>query len=183
MRILFTGRRAHLSPALKTFAEERLTKLQKVLDGILDVHVIVKLERHRHVAEFVVKSRSATLTAKAEAGDSRDAIIQCVDRLLSQAKKHHGRLRMRRKRVGTSRSSRRSAVALALAGQDGSASRDLAIVRMGRVPAKPMSVEEAFLQVRASRDPLVLFLNEESQQLAVLFRRPDGRFGLVEAES
>ena len=54
---------------------------------------------------------------------------------------------------------------------------------MGRVPAKPMSVEEALLQVRASRESVLIFRNADSQQVAVLFRRADGRFGLIEEEA
>ncbi len=54
---------------------------------------------------------------------------------------------------------------------------------MGLVPAKPMSVTEALDQARDSRDPFVIFVNEESQQIAVIYKRSDGRFGLVETEA
>ena len=64
MRILFTGRKAHLTPALKALAESKLVKLEKYLGVILDSHVILSREKHRHVAEIVVKARARTLAAK-----------------------------------------------------------------------------------------------------------------------
>ena len=187
MTILFTGRKAHLTGPLKTFAEEKLAKLERVLDGVLDVHVILTLEKHRHLAEIVAKARTATLTAKAEAIEFQDSITECVSRLLAQAKKHRERLARERKRQGRRASPRRPGAAIpALA--------DLAlapprrddrppVVRMGRIPVKPMSVEEALLQVQDARHPVLVFRDAESQQVSVLFRLQDGQYGLLEAEA
>lgn len=186
MAIAYTGRKADLTPALKAFTEKKLGKLERFLEDVQDAHVILTLEKHRHLSEVVVKSRTATLTAKAEAADFRDSIGLCADRLLAQAKKHRERLAKERKREGM-RSSPRGAGAGEGAsfvpnppadGADGPA-----VVRLGSMPAKPMSLEEALLQVRASRDPVLIFRNAESQQVAVLFRRADGRFALVEEEA
>src|SRR5262249_12264757 len=100
MTILFTGRKAHLTPTLKTFAESKLGKLEKLLGDMLDARVILKSERHRQVAEGVVKARNRTLTAKAEAGEFTDAVSACADRLLAQARKHADRMNSRRKGRG-----------------------------------------------------------------------------------
>jgi ribosome hibernation promoting factor len=185
MTILFTGRKADLTPALKQFAESKLGKLERVLDDIQEAHVILELDKHRHRCETVVKSRTTTLTARADGGDFRVSVAQCVDRLVAQAKKHHGRLTGRSRREGARSSPRRARVAeLALALSPGEpAPEEHRVVRMGSVPVKPMSVDEALLQVRGSRDLFLVFRNTESQQVTVLFRRPDGRFGLVEAEA
>ncbi len=186
MAIAYTGRKADLTPALKAFTEKKLGKLQRFLEDIQDAHVILTLEKHRHLSEVVVKARTVILTAKAEAADFRDSIALCTDRLLAQAKKHRERFAKERKREGMRSSPRRpwastDGTAFPLrpadAGPDGPA-----IVRLGSIPAKPMSLEEALLQVRASREPVLIFRNAESQQVAVLFRRTDGRFGLVEEE-
>lgn len=187
MTILFTGRKAHLTRGLKDFAEEKLQKLERVLDTILDVHVILTLEKHRHLAEIVVKARSATLTARAEASDFHDSIGVVVDRLLAQAKKHRDRLARERTRRGRRASPRRAAAALRAFPEiaPAAAPRDdhLPVVRMGRVPVKPMSVEEALSQVQEARHPVLVFRDADSQQVSVIFRRPDGQYGLFEPEA
>jgi len=182
MTILFTGRKAHLTPALKEFTETKLAKLERVLHDSVDAHVILKLEKHRHLAEIVAKARAATLTAKADSADFHDSIGLCVERLLAQAKKHQGRLASRRKGRAARLDPRRLALALpepdpALVG-DG----DALVVRMGRVAVQPMSLQEAVLRFRESRHPLMLFRDPDSRLVSVIFKRPDGQFGLVETE-
>ncbi len=186
MTILFTGRKADLTRALKAFAEEKLAKVARFLDEVLDVHVILTLEKHRHLAEIVVKARAATLTARAEAADFHDSILACVDRLVAQAKKHRERSAKAGRRAGA-RAARRASVAdlasMPVTGPGVPGDDRPSVVRMGRVPAKPMSVEEALLQMRGSRDGVLVFRNAESQQVSVIFKRPDGQFGLIEAEA
>ena len=57
------------------------------------------------------------------------------------------------------------------------------VVRMGRLPVKAMSVDEALIEAQEDSRPIVVFRNSESKELAVIFRRPDGKFGLVETEA
>ena len=56
MKVHFTGRHVELTQALKTLAQERLDKMASFLDDIIDVHVILSVEKHRHLAEIQVKS-------------------------------------------------------------------------------------------------------------------------------
>ena len=57
-----------------------------------------------------------------------------------------------------------------------------AIIRTQRIPAKPMSVEEAVTVLAASRDEFLVFTNARTEALAVLYRRKDGDYGLIEPE-
>jgi putative sigma-54 modulation protein len=183
MKILFTGRKARPNRALRDFAEEKLAKLERVLDVVIDAHVILSLEKHRCIAEVIVKARTATLTARAEAKSFQEAVISCVDRLLAQAKKHHDRMRERHKRGRVRAPRRRVAPSFDEELRGGDGGEPSTVVRMGRISARPMSVDEALLHARRSRDPFVVFLNAESNQIAVLYKRRDGRFGLFEAEA
>ena len=187
MTILFTGRKAHLTPSLKEYAKDKLAKLERVLDEVPDAHVILIQERHRHVGEIVVKARHATFTAKAEAAEPREALGACADRLVVQARKHRDRILKGRKRQGAKVSPRRLPAgfpAPMLSAEGAPAEGDgPGVIHMGRVPAKPMSLQEAVTQARESKTPFLVFRNADTQQLAVLFRRPDGRLGLVETEA
>ena len=110
-----------------------------------------------------------------------------MSRLLAQAKKHRERLARERKRQGRRASPRRPGAAIPALADLGLAPprRDdrPPVVRMGRIPVKPMSVEEALLQVQDARHPVLVFRDADSQQVSVLFRLQDGQYGLLEAEA
>lgn len=183
MKILFTGRKAHLTPTLKAFTEGKLVKLEKVLGDILDAHVVLKREKHRQAAEIVVKAKTRTLAAKCEAADFTDAVTACVDRLLAQARKHADRRNSRRKGRGPWESPRRTLAAAEAAPEAVTAEVAPEVVRMGRIPVRAMSVREALLRARDAEGPVLVFRDLASQQVAVLYRRPDGQYGLVETEA
>jgi putative sigma-54 modulation protein len=181
MTILFTGRKAHLTGTLKAFAESKLAKLEKLLGDMLDAHVILKSEKHRQVAEVVVKARSRTLTAKAEAGEFTDAVSACADRLLAQARKHADRMNSRRKGRGDKAAPWRRGDG-AEPPEPPPADGLPGVVRMGRTAVRPMSVREALLRAVDADRAVLVFRDVVSQQVAVLFRRADGQYGLVETE-
>src|SRR5262245_10569270 len=181
MRILYTGRKAHLTPTLKALAESKVLKLEQHLGDILDAHVVLSREKHRHAAEIVVKAQHQTLTAKAEATEFEDAVVACAERLMTQARKVSGRRMARRKGRGPWEGLKRGLgveVEPAPPSSDGVPE----VVRMGRVAVRPMSIREAVLRAADSERPVLVFRDLASQQLAVLFKRPDGQLGLVETE-
>jgi putative sigma-54 modulation protein len=187
MPILFTGRKTDLTPGLKEFAEAKLAKLARLLGDEPDAHVVLKREKHRHLAEIVARSRVGTLTARGDAGDVRDALRVCLDRALAQARKQRARVARERKRRAMQGSPRRAAGRPARTARWSPASQSdddrPLVVPTQRIPVKPMSVEEAALMMQVSPDPFLVFHNAESQRIAVMFRRSDGRFGLIEPES
>ncbi|PYT11504.1 MAG: ribosome-associated translation inhibitor RaiA [Acidobacteria bacterium] len=185
MTILFTARKADLKPGLKTLAERKLEKLERLLHENPDAHIILTQEKHRHLAEIIVRARVGTLTAKADGADFQESLGQAIDRLVAQARKHHEKIARGRKRRAMRDSPRRSGgAALGAPGPDAPLETDgPVIVPMGRVPVKPMSVEEALLLMQDSPDPFLVFRDADSQQVSVIFRRGDGRFGLIEPET
>jgi putative sigma-54 modulation protein len=187
MPILFTGRKTDLTLGLREFAEAKLAKLARLLGDEPEAHVILKREKHRHLAEIVARSRVGVLTARGDAGDVRDALRVCLDRAVAQARKQRARVARERKRRAMQDSPRgaggrprgRPPWSPAPAGDD---DRPL-VIPAQRIAVKPMSVEEAALRMQVTADPFLVFHNADSQRIAVMFRRADGRFGLIEPES
>ena len=66
MNIDITGRQIEVTPALRDFAEDKLRKLTKLLDEPLDIHIVLAIEKHRHMAEIQVKSRSGIFSSMHE---------------------------------------------------------------------------------------------------------------------
>jgi putative sigma-54 modulation protein len=183
MTILFTGRKADLTPGLKTLAERKLAKLERVLHEDPDAHVVLTREKHRHLVEIVVHARIGTLTAKADGAEFEESLGLAIERLLAQGRKHHEKVAKGRKRLARRESRRRGAGREMAGAEAGLPSDGPIVVPMGRVPVKPMSVEEAILFLQEAPDPFLVFRDADSQQVSVIFRRGDGRFGLIEPET
>jgi ribosome hibernation promoting factor len=173
MRIEYTGRHADVPEEVRGLAERKLGKVAKLLPGITDVHVVVASDKHRQIAEVSLHSRHLTLTAARESGDIATALGSAIDTLARQAQRHVGKLRAR-KRNGKDR--RGTIAAGTLGGQE----RTPRVIRSRRFVAKPMTVEEAALEMGTSDAGFLVFRDAATERFSVLYRRKDGNLGLIE---
>jgi putative sigma-54 modulation protein len=187
MNLDITGRHIEITPALKDFTEEKLRKLEKLLRGPLDVKVVLGIEKHRHMAEIQVKSKTAVLSGTQETGDLYASIGEVVDKLERQALKHKEKIRDHKHRkslrspevaaeIDATSSSLRRAEA---AEEEETAPR---IHRSESYSVKPLSVEDALLELESSAEEVLVFRDSTTDQVSVIYRRADGDFGLVEPE-
>ncbi|MCE1229164.1 MAG: ribosome-associated translation inhibitor RaiA [Firmicutes bacterium] len=91
MKVMFTGRHVEISEALRSFAQERIQKMTSYLDDLIDAHVTLSVEKHRHSAEVSLKTRSAEFQAGAETDDMYASLSQALDKIETQAHKHAGK--------------------------------------------------------------------------------------------
>src|SRR5262249_13153928 len=95
-----TGRQVEVTPALRKYAEEKLRKLERLLGGPLEAHIVLAVEKHRHLAEIQVKSRTALFTGMEETGDLYASINEVIDKLERQAQKRKDKVTSLKKRDG-----------------------------------------------------------------------------------
>jgi putative sigma-54 modulation protein len=180
MNIEFTGRKIEITPALRRFTEGKLKKLERLLDGIVEAHVVLRVEKHRQDAEMIVHSRHATLSGSESTDDLYASISGVIDKLERQAKKHKEKFSWGKKKVrgvATIRTAVDQEAAPALPGP-----REGRVIRSRRYAVKPMSVDEAVLQVQSSESSFIVFRDASNQRVNVLYKRHDGNFGLIEPE-
>jgi putative sigma-54 modulation protein len=91
MKVNYTGRHMELTEPLKQFTKERLDKMATYLDDIIDVHVILSVEKHRHAAEITLKTRASAFVASATTDDMYASITQAIEKLEGQAHKLQGK--------------------------------------------------------------------------------------------
>jgi len=183
MRVHFTGRHVEVTSALQAFAQERLQRLQKHLSSILEAHVILSVEKYRHQAEVNVHLRRFVLSGAQETGDMYTSIAQVFDKLERQARKRKEKATSGNRRTSVRASSRRLGVLeQVMRSGDGSGAPRPArrLLRTETIDLKPMSVEDALLQVEDSADGFVVFRNARSQRVNVVYRRRDGHIGIIE---
>ena len=177
MRVTFTGRQVELAPAQLRKIEARAGKLGKFLDGKeeREAHVILGLERGRHTAEITVNYFDHPLVGVAANPDMFTAIHGAIDKLEKQA------IKVRTKWRDNKRTPRQQ-VAEPPA-PEASSTRQNGAKRIFRVGnnqrRKPMTLDEAILEMEKDRDYLV-YRNAEDDRLSVLMRRRDGHFDLIE---
>jgi putative sigma-54 modulation protein len=177
MQITVTFRHVDPTPALRSHAEDKVARVaRKYLRRPVDAHVILAVSKDRHVAEITLQADHVSMFAKETTHDLYSAIDLAVEKLEHQAQKLKAR-RRDHKGVGTPRAAQPS--------EDGAAAPERPqsrVVETRRVPAKPMSLDDAIGRLERSEDEFLVFTNEADQRLAVLYRRKDGRFGLIQAQ-
>ena len=178
MQITVTFRHVEPTAALRTYAEEKLERVKKYLRRPIDAHVILSVSKERHVAEITLNADHQTLFAQDETHDLYSAIDLCLDKLEHQAQKLHAKRKHHKgaPRGGMPEPSEVTSSILAAGEGDGPP----AVILTEKIPAKPMSVDEAVEQLAASRYEFLVFKNASSEGVAVLYRRKDGNFGLIE---
>ena len=182
MQISVTFRHVDPTPALKAYAEEKLTRVRKYLRRPIDAHVILSVAKERHVAEITLKADHVTMFAEEETHDLYSAIDLALDKLEHQAQKLKAKRRHHKGGAAARGAEGPAVVTSVLAADRRGPGGAPEVTRTERVPAKPMSIEEAVEQLHASRDEFLVFRNASNQALAVLYRRRDGHYGLIEPE-
>jgi ribosome hibernation promoting factor len=183
MAVECTGRNIEVTPSLRSFAEERARRLERHLGGPAKVRIVLSHEKHRYGAEIIATHRRRRWTAVEETPDLKAALAAAFEKIDTQAKKHSEKMRDRKLRVAPAPGKRKAGEALEPVRPEPPSSGDgHRIVRTGALPAKPMSVEEAALQIEASRQEFLVFRDSSSEKVSVLYKRRDGDLGLIVPE-
>jgi len=179
MRITYTGRQVELAPAQFKKLEGRFAKIGKLLDGKreCEAHVILSLERHLHHAEATVHYFNHQLVGLGSSNDLFTAIHSAAEKLEKQAVKARTKWRDT-KRTPHKASSEAEVEPLAETEPEGEPERRVYHINHHQ-KRKPMTLEEALLEMDKDRDYLV-YRDAETDRVSVLVRRRDGHFNLVE---
>lgn len=177
MKVDYTGRNIEITDALRKFTEERLQKIQKYIDDIIEVHVILSIEKYRHIAEVLVKSKTTTLSGQETTGDMYSSIGGVLEKIQRQAKK------FKEKHWGNKRRSKKTTLSMGVFSRDSIVSDDAGrprLIKKSKLVVKPMSVEEAVREMDTSKNDFVVFRSMETERVAVVYKRKDGNLGLIE---
>jgi putative sigma-54 modulation protein len=174
LKLIITGRQMEVTKGMSQYIRKRFGKMATFLGPNSEVHVILKVEGYRHQAEVTAKSGPYAVAAKQITKDMYSTIDLLVEKAGQQLSRQHDRL------------ARKSGVAEALPAKAplAAAPRREApalgrIVEVEPAAGKPMTQEEAALQMAGSRLSFMVFEDAHSGQLNVLVRRKDGNFKLI----
>lgn len=180
LRIVVKGKNLPVTQALREYAEKRAAKVAKYFpnEESISVEVVLRIERNQQIAEVTVHVGSLVIRAESRTGDMYASIDACIDRVGAQVRRHKTRLQKRFQETP-----KEAFVAANAATNEAEVDDDLpTVVRRKRFAMKPMSLDEALMQMDLLGHDFFVFVNSASDQVNVLYRRNDGNVGLLEPE-
>lgn len=184
MKIEFTGRQTEISKEVRRLAERKLEKVARLLPRMTRAHVILTADKHRQVAEVSTHSRHLDLSAVEVSTNPRLSVSSAMDKLLRQAQRQRAKQRDHRGSTSTRRPTPKPS---SRAGR-GREATELApkaprVIRNRRRAVKPMTLDEARIEMEARAEGVLVFRDARSERMRVLYRRVDGQLGLIEPEA
>jgi putative sigma-54 modulation protein len=173
MNITIKGNHMDVTDALKTYAAEKVGKLEKYLPEGADAVVILGVEKFRHKAEVQIKVNGILIQAHEETEEMYQSIDKVIDKLGRQVKKYKEKLKGHKVR-GEERAVPEAAAAPA------ETESIPEIIKTKRFDMKPMTPEEAVMQMELLDKDFFVFSNVSTGTVNVIYRRRDGNVGLIE---
>lgn len=172
MQVSVTFRQLEPSDALKNYVTERLRKFKRYLEGPQEAHVVLGLEKFRHLADVTINSNGRIIKGREESTDMYAAIDLVMDKIDQQLRKMREKMREKGDR------SRAPAPAAAPPEE----TEVLPQVRRRRTEVPPLQLADALELMEKKGDELLVFTNVASGALSILYRRQDGSYLMVEPE-
>ena len=181
MRTIVKGKNIEVNDVDRRYAEQKLRRLERLLDDRSEALVELGVERHKsvddsHIVEVTLMIDGRPVRGVARASSHRAAIDEVIDKLERQTVDHKEKPRIR------ARPDEEKEILRSIA--DGTSGEEVEegprVVKVKRFAIEPMFEEDAVAQMEELGHSFFVFVNAENEHLGVLYRRNDGDYGLIE---
>jgi putative sigma-54 modulation protein len=179
MQIPTTFRHLDPSDPLKSYAEEKLERVNKYIDEPVVAQVFMTVEKIRHCAEVTITAKGITIKASEETNDMYSAIDAVVDKIERQLRRYKERIK---KHKPASESLARQVKKTVVAAESIDQQQEPVVIRTNTFSIKPMSVDEAVMQMDLLHKDFLVFTDAVTDSISVVYRRKDGNYGLIEPQ-
>ena len=197
MKVMIYGKNIDVTPSLKDYVEEKVSKLEKFFEKEpMEAQVSLEVERERHIVEVTANVGGLILRGEEETGDMYASVDGVMDKLERQVHKYKTKInrRLRERKQQEEENYRKRRTEQLMNGEDDLMPDEVKeqreddekeefepeIVRTKRFPVKPMHVEEAAMQMDLLDHDFFVFSNAETDEVNVVYKRNDGNYGLIE---
>ncbi len=182
MDIRYTGKNVRITKAVKDHLEDRLGKLDKYAPRIVESHVVLKKEKYLYIAQVTLLGKNLQAHGEGSEKDNLYAAIDAaVERVQKQLKKFRDKIKDHRKEHGETALPPKIRAAAGMM-KDTLSPRKPAIIDVNKEDVKPMSVQEASLQLELGLDPFLVFSDAATRRPSVIYKREDGNHGLISSK-
>lgn len=181
MRLDLTGRNVDITPALRQLLSRKLSRLERLLsDAALSAQVVLTRERYRHVTDITLHARGDNVLAGvATASTWQESMTEAVEKVTQQAQRVKEKWTTRKRRGTGTR-------ALPVEVPDTSVPvEEPPSPRLARVryPIRRLDLQSAVARLDKASEPFVVFRDEDTKRLSLVYRRKNGSIGLIEPEA
>lgn len=180
MKFTFTNKKVNLPKSVHAYAEKKVGKLDRYFNADAEAAIVFSVEKDLNRVEVTVRSGSTIYRASERTSDMFASIDAAVSSIERQLRKNKARLEKRLRKDAFSRSVDETEVS-SFAPE--APEEELTIVRSKKFPIKPMTCEEAVLQMNLVGHTFFAFKDEDNGgAFSVVYKRQDGGYGLIEDE-
>jgi putative sigma-54 modulation protein len=181
MQITTTFRHMEPSEALKSYAEEKLERVKKYIDEPIVVQVFLTVEKIRHAAEVTITAKGITIKAAEETNDMYASVDAVSDKIERQLRRFKERIKAHKPSSDTTRDRQvQKSIVEAQSIEESSAP---VVIKTKSFSMKPMSVEEAVMQMELLHKDFLVYTEASTENINVVYRRKDGNYGLIAPEN
>lgn len=180
MAITVRGKNIEITPALKDYVAKRVGKVTKYFDGasVGEITAILTVNKGRHIVEVTVPINGILLRGEESTTDMYASIDLVIEKLEKQIEKYKTKLSRKLK----SGSFKTDLIPAAPPVPHLDSEDEFSIVKTKRFAVKPMSADEAVMQMNLINHDFFVFMNADTEEVNVVYRRKDGQYGLIEPE-
>lgn len=175
MRITISGKNVEITDGLRSAVEKKLSKLERYFNPDVEAHATLSVQNYRQIIEVIIPFGGAILRGEESNTDMYAAIDLVADKMERQVRRHKNKLDSRK--YGDSV---RFQAIPELKELKQNEPKEPEIVRTKKFAIKPMSEEEAVLQMELLGHSFFVFQNGDSNEVNVVYKRKDGNYGLIE---
>jgi putative sigma-54 modulation protein len=183
MNCVIRGNNLEVTEALRNFAEKKISRLEKYFDvpPSADAHIALSVIRDDHKVEVTIPLPGVLVRAEEISRDMYASIDLVVEKLERQIRKYKTKINRKPRQEGSLRSQlvENGNTSTTLVDEE---NEPIEVVRTKRFQLKPMDVEEAIMQMELLGHNFFVFSNAETDEVNVVYRRKDGRYGLIGPE-
>ena len=176
MEITVTFRHIEPTESLRLYAEEKLNRIKKYFDFPVEAHVVLAVEKFRHIADVTLNLDGTRIKGVEETSDMYSAIDQVMDKIEKQIKRYRSKVRTKRA-DSRKREELRSEQELETTETQ---ALEVPTIEVERIDVKPMDPEEAAMQLSLSSKDFIVFRNSRSMEVNVIYKKKDGNLGLID---
>ena len=174
MNINIIGRQVTVTDDLKELVQKKLAKFDKFFPRGADANVTFRKVRDSECMEVTISAGGTLFRAEESAAEFRTALVRCVDTIEGQIRKNKTRLEKRMKSSFAA-----AEAAIAAAGEEAVEEEGVFDIRTKTFPLKPMTPEEAILQMNLLGHDFYAFEDFDTAETCVVYKRKSGGYGLI----
>lgn len=185
-----TGRHVQITDSMKDYAIEKISKIERFVNRIIDVNVTMDIQKLDHRVEIVLKVGNLKLSSHASTTDMYASIDMAVNKLEAQVLRYKSKMQDHHAKGHADLNMPVNVIKPQEIEEDLGIEENLdeqskrfqphRVVKQEVLPIKTLTYDEAVIKMEISGDPFMVFKNEADQKLKIIYLRDDENYGIIE---